>query len=277
LTNINNVGVDTSDLREGLGSALFGGSNYFEIAQNGIFSPENFTITCWTKIVLSSSYGTIASCRDLSPFRGWMIYTYSGSIEFVSGNSNSWASSGALPNFVQSTPVWRHLAITYRLSTREVRFYFDGVFIGVYDVPSVRNLGRSLRIGAGANEGAAQYFLPGGSRLDDFRFFNRVLDASEISSIYFRLEPGPICQDCPIGTYTSTSCAGCAAGKYNRSFSTSCISCPAGNFNPGTAASACSTCALGYTSSSGASACVACIGDKYGITNVSGGYCIDVS
>jgi hypothetical protein len=41
-----------------------------------------------------------------------------------------------------------------------------------------------LRIGAGATEQSAQFFLRDGTLLDDFRFYNGVLSASDISNIF---------------------------------------------------------------------------------------------
>ena len=47
LTNVNTVTFNTSDYKRGLGAASFNGSNYFEIANDGRFSPDNFTVALW--------------------------------------------------------------------------------------------------------------------------------------------------------------------------------------------------------------------------------------
>jgi hypothetical protein len=230
LTNVNSVQFEGSDTREGTGSALFSGSNYFEISNDGTFSPANFTITVWCKIVQKADYATIASARILSPIRGWIIYVVNNNLQFWTGNgiADEWAGAFAslFTNFAAATPTWRHLAITMTQSTSQMRLYVDGQPIGSYERLYLLNPGTNLRIGAGSNEGTASLFLGAGSRLDDFRMYNSVLSDTAISSIFGNALD---CRQCSVGTYS--------AGAGTASV-TVCSTCPAGT----TSAPGASTC-----------------------------------
>ena len=185
LTLYNNPIIDTIDKIYGLNSVVFNGSNYFEITNTGAFSPDAFTVTCWCKIQPSpGTYGTIASCRS-GAGSGWNIYVYNNNLEFWAMNG-SWNGQNitVFPNFATSPVVWRHLAITFLKSRSEVKVYVDNVLVYTGTRGYVNNTGTNLRIGAGTNEIAVQAWLPNGSKLNDFRFYNRVLTSTEINNIY---------------------------------------------------------------------------------------------
>jgi hypothetical protein len=187
LTLYNNPIIDTVDKVNGLNSVIFNGSNYFEIANTGAFSPDAFTITCWCKIQASTNiYGTIASCRS-GAGSGWNIYVNTNNnLEFWAMNG-SWNGGGitVFPNFATSTVVWRHLAITFLKSTSELKAYVNNVLVHTGTRGYTNNTGANLRIGAGANENTTPlYYLSNGSKLNDVRFYNRVLTNTEINDIY---------------------------------------------------------------------------------------------
>jgi hypothetical protein len=183
-----------SDFRIGNGSVQFNGSSYLEIANDGRFSPDNFTISCWCKLVqtAANTFATIAMCRhENTNVYGWNIYIYNNHLQFWTGGGGglgTWNGSGQelYNNFAASTPTWRHLVITVNKSSSISTIYVDGVFIGTY----TRNYDNSslsplFTIGAGRYLfGDAFAMLPNGSLIDDFRIYSRVLTADEIYSLY---------------------------------------------------------------------------------------------
>ena len=193
LTNYNAVSYNTSDFKVGIASAQFNGSNCFQITNNNLrFTPNEVTVAMWVKPSLSA-FGALASCREaISPYnslKGWMIYigTTNKLAVITGGGTNAWIgedSSAAVPDFVNG--VWTHLAITLSSSTSLLKVYTDGVFRETSPRQYVPNTVTSipLRIGAGADNSTPEFFVKNGTLMDDFRIYNRVLSASEISVVY---------------------------------------------------------------------------------------------
>jgi hypothetical protein len=189
LTNHNTVTFNTVNFRRGTGAALFDGSNYFEIANDGRFSPDNFTVACWIKPVNSAgNYQSIATCRSgFSPnVLGWMIYIApDNSLQFWTGNYPSWSGPGIhLYSDFGNLNAWVHIAFTFTKSTSSLIMYINGTLTTTVSRSYANNTTTTLRIGAGANESSAQFFLKNGTLLDDFRFYNSVLSASQVNDIY---------------------------------------------------------------------------------------------
>ena len=189
LTNYNTVTFNTSNYMRGSGAASFNGSNYFEIANDGRFSPDNFTVACWIKPVSSAgNFQSIATCRTgFSPdLSGWMIYIHpDNSLQFWTGNGSSWYGPGIhLYSDFGNLNTWVHLAFTFTKSTGSLVMYINGTLTTTVSRTYVNNTINSLRIGAGATEQAAMFFLGNGTLLDDFQFYNYVLSDSEVSAMY---------------------------------------------------------------------------------------------
>jgi hypothetical protein len=189
LTNYNTVTFDTVNFRRGSGAASFNGSNYFEIANDGKFSPDNFTVGCWIKPVDSAgNFQSIASCRNgYSPnLSGWMIYIHpDNNLQFWTGNGSSW--SGGSENLFSgfgNLNRWVHLVFTFNKATGSLVMYVDGTLTTTVSRSYTNTTVNSLRIGAGATEQNAQFFLRNGTLLDDFRFYSSVLTASQVSAMY---------------------------------------------------------------------------------------------
>jgi hypothetical protein len=189
LTNNNTVTFDTVNFRRGTGAALFDGSNYFQIANDGKFSPDNFTVACWIKPVSSAGdYQSIATCRTgFSPnLSGWMIYIHpDNSLQFWTGNGSSWSGPDIhLYSGFGNLNAWVHVAFTFTKSTGSLAVYINGTLTTTVSRTYVNNTINNLRIGAGATEQNAQFFLRNGTLLDDFRFYEGALSASQVNDIY---------------------------------------------------------------------------------------------
>jgi hypothetical protein len=213
-------------VKEGAGSAHFSGSNYFQITNDGTFSPAEFTITCWCKIVQNSGYSAIASSRAASPLRGWMIYVFNNNLEFWTGANDYFDVYSLYTSFAAYTPTWMHLAITMKQSTKEMKAYVNNQLVGTYSPTYFVNPTTNLRIGAGANELAANYYLPSGSRLDDFRIYNRILTGTEIKMTFSNSLD---CRQCSAGTYSiaagtasALECSPCTTGKISAAGASAC-------------------------------------------------------
>ena len=189
LTIFNSVTFNTSDYKQGTGAASFNGSNYFERANDGRFSPDNFTVACWIKPVDSAgNYQSIATCRNgTSPnVTGWMIYINpSNNLQFWTGNNSGWSGGNdILFSGFGNLNRWVHIAFTFTKASGSLVVYIDGSSTTTVSRSYINTTNNSLRIGAGATEQPAQFFLRDGTLLDDFQFYNGVLSASDISDIF---------------------------------------------------------------------------------------------
>ena len=193
LTPYSSPAIDTSDMIKGIGSVTFSGSNYFEIANTGVFSPDNFTISCWAKIVSSVDYQTIAQCRDGA--NGWKIYvtpnTSNSTIQVVIGNTGTYLVDLNY-TFATNPAVWRHfvMSLSNKSGTATLYFYINGVLQNpsgntITYVKSTTNKFRIGGVDTTSGTAGTTYNLGNGSKLDDFRFYNRILTINEIRQIYY--------------------------------------------------------------------------------------------
>jgi hypothetical protein len=190
--NLTNYGTSFENINylRGNGAILFNGSSYLEIENDGRFSPDNFSICCWCRIVQppTDTYISIASCRNVigTITNGWIIYIVNNNLQLWTGqNTSTWSGVNVsiYNNFATNPVSWRHLALTINKSTNTAILYVDGILVATLSRTYVNNTTTNLRIGAGMNELTATYFLPNGSLIDDFRIYNRVLTANEVKQL----------------------------------------------------------------------------------------------
>jgi len=184
LSSINNVAYTTADYRLGTHAASFSGSNYFEIANNGRFSPNDFTVALWIKPVSSAgTIQTIASCRNGTTFTGWMIYILNdNTLLFQTGTGSTW-SYNTSPIHTMIANTWVHLAFCLSKSTNSCALYVNGTLRTTFTVTYTNTVDKPLRIGAGGDFATGDIWIKSGTLMDDFRFYNRVLSAAEISIV----------------------------------------------------------------------------------------------
>jgi hypothetical protein len=211
LTNNNSIGNSTfnvllnnSDYRRGISCAQFQNVSYFEVSNDGKFSPNDLTIACWCKLNQSANtYQCIASCMsevsgNTNAFNGWALNIYkkgtNHNIVFETANSinksNRESTDGRTESiyrsFVTSTAKWRHIAITLSKSgtSSPVHIYIDGYLLKTVNRNYANSTGGVFRIGAGHDATLANnYYLSNNSLLDDFRIYSRVLTVDEIKQI----------------------------------------------------------------------------------------------
>lgn len=198
LTDVNNnITYDTSVKKFGTSSINFtSATDYFQITNDGYFSPYVFSISVWVRAYSHSEYQAIASCRyqdgSANNRAGWMLYiSTSNALEFWTGNDTVWQNNQIKSNFVNSsTTSWQHVIVTVSRTsgnstasfTAYVNNTLEATWSDTYDVNNQTN----FRVGAGRNEGSPFYELDDtpGSWVDDLRIYDTVLTSSEVSNIY---------------------------------------------------------------------------------------------
>jgi hypothetical protein len=115
-----------------------------------------------------------------------MIYIHpDNSLQFWTGNGLSWYGTGIhLYSGFGNLNTWVHLAFTFSKSTGSLVMYINGTLTTTVSRSYANTTTNSLRIGAGATESTAQFFLRNGTLLDDFRFYDATLSASQVNDIY---------------------------------------------------------------------------------------------
>ena len=144
---------------------------------------------------MTGSLVSLATCRQgdapYTDLRGYAIYIDAANkLLILTGSGiydapwSSYEASAAVPVFANG--VWRHLAITISRTNSLLSVYTEGVFreskSGSYI--SIADTTKRLRIGAGGDSATPEFFIKNGTLMDDFRIYNRILTASEISAIY---------------------------------------------------------------------------------------------
>jgi hypothetical protein len=160
--------------------------DYFEVANDGYFSPQKLTISFWIKMD-TNEFGTVVSCRESPGWNGWIIYHNSGNqLLFWTGTSSTW-DSVTLDNAFDGT--WQHFVITLdgTSATNNVEIFRDKVSHGKNSKGYARAMKNNMRIGEGGNEvsvGTGWDPITSNSYLDEFRMYDRVLSQSEINTVY---------------------------------------------------------------------------------------------
>ena len=187
LTNVSSVSFNTTEYKHGTSSATFNGSNYFQITNDGRFSPDNFTIAFWIRPKATSGlHQALASSRGTDG-SGWFIYIApNNNLEFFTGPgpTGAWNGGSVYTNFGGVfQDIWVHIAIVMNKSSSSFILYLNGASVLSTTRTYVNNTGTNMRIGAGANESAADFIVRNGTLMDDFRFYNKVLTSSEVIAI----------------------------------------------------------------------------------------------
>jgi hypothetical protein len=161
-------------------SSFHNGSGYFEISNDGYFSPDIFSVSCWVKAYQQFPHQAIASCRG-SGYTGWIIYILDNQITIFTGSGSNWIQTTTYPNFASNPPVWRHLVVVWNKSTSSLQIYVNGNLESTVSITGYTNNNiTNLRIGAGKNETTADLELSNNSLIDDFRIYDKALSAYEI-------------------------------------------------------------------------------------------------
>jgi hypothetical protein len=150
-----------------------------EVPYSAALNPPVFTVALWANAMGGSgTYRSPLTSRKDPPISGYIFYAGPNNLwQFWTGSGSGWKSMPAGPVVLNT---WIHLAATYDGST--VRFYTNGVLAASASVTVRLNDSCPLRIGAGATEGAGNYWFPG--RVDDVRVYRVALDAAHIWGIF---------------------------------------------------------------------------------------------
>jgi hypothetical protein len=181
-----NISYNTSDSIVNQ-SSIYNGSGYFEIANDGYFSPSIFTVSLWFKFFAKyGDYQTIAMCRNAIPSSGWNIYINpSNGLEIWTANNINgtwWNISSIIADIPLN--IWTHLAFSIQITsgtTAELKAYLNGSVKISTTYTYFQNTTQPLLIGVATGN---VYYMRNNSLIDDFRIYNKALTPTEISQLY---------------------------------------------------------------------------------------------
>jgi hypothetical protein len=148
-----------------------------------------FTVELWAQATGGSGHRSPLTSRADYPQRGYIFYEEPGDQwQAWNGQGSGWSSLGG-PRAIDNE--WVHLAMTY--DGTEKRFYVNGMQVAAGNVPFSPNDVAPLRIGAGATEGAGNYWFNG--LVDEVAVYDHVLTSEQLGARY---RAGAVAE--PVGT-----------------------------------------------------------------------------
>jgi len=179
-----------------------GTDDFVAIAANSVLNPTgDYTVAAWWKQEgdnAASTWQSVMTSRSSSGgnAKGYMMYlnptdnylqywkgTNSGGgwVKNTTTSQSTWkANGGGDPG----TPGWNYYVIRFN-GSNQTDLFLDGALIKSVTSAKTMNLQnttRPTRIGAGATEGAAQFFFKG--KIDDVAVWDEALTDAEISALY---------------------------------------------------------------------------------------------
>jgi hypothetical protein len=180
--------ITTANKKNGSKSALFNGTNSYYVTLPsiiyGIINSVNtgFTVSCWVNIN-STNYSIIWQLGDGNMSNGNLGLSVSNS-GFNYGSFFNAINNGYTTGF--STGVWNHHVYTFSTSLQSI-IYVNGTLVQTFtnvgsNYPFANSPVPYTYLGIGSYNGGLGSAYNG--YIDDFRFYNRVLSAAEVASLY---------------------------------------------------------------------------------------------
>jgi hypothetical protein len=163
------------------GARFDGVNDMMEVPYAAGLNTASYSFSAWFKVAGGAAHRAVISSRDDVPARGYILYVEpGGTVSFWSGTGAGWHT---LTGPVATVGAWYHVAGTYDSTTQTKRLYLNGAQIQqATGVLQALNTSRPLRIGAGRNETAGDYWFNGD--IDEPAVWNRALSATEIADHY---------------------------------------------------------------------------------------------
>ena len=175
------------------GALQFAGTpDKVDIPYSDQLNPEGeFSASVWANVDPGGSgHRSPITSRDDYPQRGYIIYCEPGNTwQFWTGSAAGGWNNTTGP--AVDLGEWTHLAITY--SNGEKKLYVNGELSGEGTDEMALNTAQVLRIGAGATEGAGNYFFVG--TVDDVAVFDHAMTEAEVQGAMKGIAPAELAAD----------------------------------------------------------------------------------
>jgi hypothetical protein len=156
-------------------------TSFVDVANPVIDSSQSYTVATWVRLNNLNGYQTFASIdgTNISPF---YLQMSGGRFDFAQRGSDSTASTLVQVNGLAPTiGTWYYVVGVYDQPNNRIQLYVNGVSQGTATVPAAWRATGHTAIGRAKWNGASVDFVNGA--LDETRFFDRALTASEIVAL----------------------------------------------------------------------------------------------
>ena len=162
-----------------------GAMGRLEVPYQNVFTSVPLTVSIWVKMTTSASTlgDTVQFCQQthgVSPWKSWALYSFNGN-DYYSAQVTNAAGTPVYLNYSTAitTGVWFHMVLTIDASVNSI-LYVNGISRSVdtsqtslYTATSNMSIGGDWSGGGGLD-----------GFIDDMRFYNRVLSAAEVATLY---------------------------------------------------------------------------------------------
>ena len=139
---------------------------------------EAYSLCGWVKKILSGgsmywfAYGTSSDANEIHTTANGYFYTLSTRVDVRS-------------KVTEQLGTWRHVCLTWSLTTRAASMYYDGLLIGSVTTPSGKKLGLDgyIVLGNEFNSYGSNFNLPFGGELFKANLFDKELSAAEVKEM----------------------------------------------------------------------------------------------
>lgn len=161
---------------------LSGASTSFAVRSAPVIdSSKSYTVAAWVRPSLVTGFRTVAAI-DGSAISPFYLQMSGGQYQFALRHSDSTSALlTTAPGAAATVGTWAHLAAVHDDDANTVSMYVNGVLTSTVAFNSPWRANGSTTIGRARWNGANVDFFPGA--LDDVRFYDRPLSASEVSAL----------------------------------------------------------------------------------------------
>ena len=137
---------------------------------------STFSISVWFNAASASNFSSVVSKSEQSDTSGYVIgFDNTGKFRFVSNLLYEVKTASAV-----TLNAWQHVVVTYN-TNNQVRIYLNGVLSATGTVPNLNANSYDLKFGRLYAITSGWFF---NGKIDDIRFYNRTLTATEVNQLY---------------------------------------------------------------------------------------------
>jgi hypothetical protein len=189
LTLVGSPSISTSVYKCGAGSISTTTGKYGGLTTNTNFYSADASFTFWFRVIsipATDTYGCLASCFNNGPSYNWFMQmsknanniNFDLGIWFYSGASNAYNISGSTLTY----NTWYHIAVVKTGTGNNLKIYLNGsVVVNVTSSSTLTNNGTG-KFYIGIDNNQPTHVING--NIDDFRWYQRAITASEITTLY---------------------------------------------------------------------------------------------
>ncbi|HEX2748793.1 MAG TPA: LamG domain-containing protein, partial [Verrucomicrobiales bacterium] len=170
------------------GTRFNGTTHKIDVPYHAAHGGPSFSFSFWMKWngSIPATHKSPLTLRESVPQRGFIAYILPNTqqLSFWTGAETAWSALDApAATGTIAANTWYHVAGTFDGTSKLKVLYLNGAQVASTTIASYSPATQfPLRIGAGATEGAGQFWFPGD--VDEVAIFNRALTSAEVSAQY---------------------------------------------------------------------------------------------